>query len=277
MNDQQKKAKVFAIVNHKGGCGKTTTTINLASEFARQGNSVLVVDMDPQANATLHIGKIHPAKVAVSSAELLTGDDSALPLAVQEETTIEGVSLIPGSLALGKAEDELKDLSPRPNEELRSKLQPATAVFDVILIDCPPSLKLLASNALAAATHVIVPIEAGDQYGLYGADDLLKKVTQIRRINPELEMLGALLLKYDDRQTICRLLATQAEKMFGKLLPEKISQGTAVQKAAVMKTSAHGVDRSSKPARQFRQLAAAIAKQLDLKVSDDALAEEGAA
>ncbi|QBY56123.1 ParA family protein [Cupriavidus oxalaticus] len=277
MSEETKKAKVIAIVNHKGGCGKTTSTVNLASEFARQGNSVLVVDLDPQANATLHIGNTHPSKVPVSSAELLTGDDSMLPLAVQEETTIEGVSLISGSLALGKAEDELKDLSPRPNEELRSKLQPAIAVFDVILIDCPPSLKLLASNALAAATHVIVPIEAGDQYGLYGAEDLLKKVTQIRRINPDLEMLGALLIKYDDRQTICKLLAGQAEKTFGKLLPEKISQGTAVQKAAVLKTSTHGVDRSSKPARQFRQLAAALAKQLQLKVSDDVLAEEAAA
>jgi len=277
MNDQTKRAKVIAIVNHKGGCGKTTTTVNLASEFARQGNNVLVVDMDPQANATLHIGKVHPAKVAHSTAELLTGDNSVLPLAVQDETTIEGVSLIAGSLALGKAEDDLKDLSTRPSEELRDKLQPAMAVYDVILIDCPPSIKLLSSNALAAATHVIVPIEAGDQYGLYGAEDLLKKVSQIRRINPDLEMLGALLIKYDDRQTICKLLANQAEKTFGKLLPEKISQGTAVKQAAVMKTSAHGVDRSSKPARQFRQLAAAIAKQLQLKVSDDALAEEATA
>lgn len=272
-----KNAKVIAIVNHKGGCGKTTSTINLASEFARQGNRVLVVDLDPQANATLHIGKIHPAKVSVSAAELLTGDHSLLAAAVQEETTIEGVCLISGGLALGKAEDDLKDLSPRPNEELRSKLLPADSVFDVILIDCPPSLKLLASNALAAATHVIVPVEAGDQYGLYGAEDLLKKVAQIRRINPNLEMLGALLIKYDDRQTICKLLAGQAEHTFGKLLPEKISQGTAVRQAVVMKTSAHGIDRSSKPARQFRQLAAALAKSLKLKMTDDVLAEEGAA
>ena len=270
-----KRTKVICIINHKGGCGKTTTTVNLASEFARQGNRVLVVDLDPQANATLHIGKVHPAQVAVSAAELLTADQSLLAAAIQEETTIEGVCLISGSLALGKAEDELKDISPRPNEELRSKLLPADSVFDVILIDCPPSLKLLASNALSAATHVIVPVEAGDQYGLYGAEDLLKKVAQIRRINPRLEMLGALLIKYDDRQTICKLLAGQAEITFGKLLPEKISQGTAVRQAVVMKTSAHGIDRSSKPARQFRQLAAALAELLQLKLIDDELLAKG--
>lgn len=268
-----KHAKVIAIVNHKGGCGKTTTTINLAAEFARQGNRVLVVDLDPQANASLHIGKLHPSNVEVSAAELLTGDHSLLAQAVQEHTTIDGVCLISGSLALGKAEDELKDFSPRPNEELRSKLLPADEVFDTILIDCPPSLKLLASNALAAATHVIVPIEAGDQYGLYGAEDLLKKVTQIRRINPTLEMLGALLIKYDDRQTICKLLAGQAEQTFGRLLPERISQGTAVRQAVVMKTSAHSVDRASKPARQFRALATALAKMLQLRVQDETLAE----
>jgi chromosome partitioning protein len=88
-------------------------------------------------------------------------------------------------------------------------------------------------------------------------------------------MLGALLIKYDDRQTICKLLAGQAEITFGKLLPEKISQGTAVRQAVVMKTSAHGIDRSSKPARQFRQLAAALAELLQLKLIDDELLAKG--
>lgn len=271
-----KHAKVIAIANHKGGCAKTTTTINLASEFARQGNRVLVVDLDNQSNATYHIGKTHPSQVRVSAAELLLGDHSLLAAAVQEDTTLEGVCLIPGALTLAKAEDVLKDTSPRPNEELRSKLLPADDVFDVILIDCPPSIRLLTSNALAAATHVIVPVEAGDQYGLYGSQDLLQKIDQIRRINPKLELLGALLVRYDDRQTICRLQAGQAEQMFGQLLPVRISQGTAVKQSVVLKTSAHGVDRSSKPARQYRQLAASLAKSLSLKMSDEILEEEGA-
>lgn len=263
------QTKVIAIANHKGGCGKTTTTINLANELARQGNTVLVVDLDPQANATLHIGKQHPSEVEVSTAELLLGDHSKLAAAVQEETTLEGVSLIPGSLALGKAEDDLKDSSPRPNEELLFKLRPADGVFDVILIDCPPSLKLLTSNALAAATHLIVPVTSGDQYGLYGAEDLLQRVEKIRRINPRLELLGALLIKHDERQTMCKLLAGQAESTFGKLLPEKISQSTVVQQSVALKTGVHGVDRSAKPSRQFRQLAISLAKQLQLKVEDE--------
>lgn len=265
-----KKTKVVAIANHKGGCAKTTTTINLAAEFARQGNSVLIVDLDPQANATLHIGKLHPSEVDVSAAELLLGESALLSRAVQTETTLDDVSLISGSLALGKAEDDLKDASPRPNEELRAKLLPADGVFDLILIDCPPSLKLLTSNALAAATHYIVPVTSGDQYGLYGAEDLLQRVEKIRRINPGLELLGALLIKHDERQTICKLLAGTAETTFGKVLSEKISQSTVVQQSVVLKTSVHAVDRSSKPARQFRLLATDLAKQLQLKVEEGA-------
>lgn len=263
-----KRTRVVAIANHKGGCGKTTTVINLAAEFGRMGFKVLVVDMDPQANASLHIGKTHPSRVDFTCAELLLSGVASLPSAIHEETNIEGVSLIYGSLALGKTEDELRDETPRPSEELSANLEAADGVYDVILIDCPPSLKLLTSNAMASATHIIVPVESGSQYGLYGADDLLKHIEKIKRINPNVKLLGALLIKHDERQTVCKLLESTASKTFGEILPVKISTSTKVNQAAVMQQSVHALDRSAKVAREFRQLATHLTKALNLKATE---------
>lgn len=259
--------KIVAVANHKGGCGKTTTVVNLAAELARMKLSVLVLDLDPQANASLHIGKKHPSEIPVTCAELLLSQVEKLPLAIHEDTHIDGVSLIYGSLALGRTEDELKNDSPRPSEELRSKLQPLNGLYDVILIDCPPSLKLLTSNALAAATHVIIPIESGSQYGMYGVTDLMKLMEKIRRINPNLELLGALLMRHDERQTVCRLIENTAKEQIGKLLPVRIPTSTKVNQAAMAQTSLHGIDRSAKVTREFRLLAVAVAKSLGLDTS----------
>ncbi len=141
--------KIIAVANHKGGCGKTTTVVHLASELAELGNKVLVIDLDPQANASLHIGLRHPSEVETTSAELLIGDISLLSEALEEETKFKNVSLIYGSLTLGKTEDQLKDDAPRPSEELSNKLEILEGLYDYILIDCPPSLKLLTSNAFS--------------------------------------------------------------------------------------------------------------------------------
>jgi chromosome partitioning protein len=259
------KTKIIAVANHKGGCGKTTTVINLAAELARMGLSVLIVDLDPQANASLHIGKKHPSEVAVTCAELLLSDSEKLPLAIHTESNIDGVSLIYGSLALGKTEDSLKDDTPRPSEELRDKLKPLNGIYDVILIDCPPSLKLLTSNALAAATHFIVPIESGSQYGMYGVTDLLKLVNKVRRINPELKLLGALLIRHDERQTVCKLIEASAQEQIGKLLEVRISTSTKVNQTAIAQCSLHSLDRTSKIAREYRKLAEIVSEKLGLE------------
>ena len=269
-----KQTRVIAVANHKGGCGKTTTVVNLAAELARLSLSVLVIDLDPQANASLHIGKYHPSEVQVSSAELLLSEVEKLPLAIDEETHIEGVSLIYGSLALGMTEDKLKDEAPRPSEELRQKIQPLFGLYDVILIDCPPSLKLLTSNALAAATDLIIPIESGSQYGMYGVTDLVRHLQKIYRINPSLNLLGVLLIRHDERQTVCKLIEGAAQEQLGKLIPVKIPPSTKINQAAMAQTSIQKIDRTAKVAKAFHQLAAWVVEECRLdtaKPIDDSI------
>ena len=248
-------AKIITGANHKSGCGKTTTVVHLASELANLGNKVLVIDLDPQANASLHIGIQHPSEIAVTTAELLVGDISLLADALQEETNFEKVSLIYGSLNLGKTEDQLKEEAPRPSEELNIKLKLLKDLYDFILIDCPPSLKLLTSNALASSTHVIIPIESGSQYGLYGVTDLLNHLEKIKRINPDLELLGALLIKHDERQNVCKLIRDEALKQVGKILETTIPQSTKVNQAAILQQPLLKVEKNSKVRKAFESLA----------------------
>jgi chromosome partitioning protein len=264
------KATIWlAVTNHKGGPGKTTTVVNLAGEFAALGLGVLVVDLDPQANASMHIGKKHPSEIPVTCVQVLLSDVEKLPMAIHEDTNIKGVSLIYGHLDLGKAEDDLKDSSPRPMEELKAKLGALEGLYDVVLIDCPPSLKLLTSNALALATHFIIPIESGSQYGMYGVTDLLRHVDKIRRVNPDLELLGALLTKHDERQTVCKLIESAAREQFKKVLPVKISTSTKVNQSSMMKVSITALDRSSKVAREYKKLARHLATILSLTVPQE--------
>ena len=230
-------AKIIAVANHKGGCGKTTTVVHLASELANLGKKVLVIDLDPQANASLHIGLKHPSEVGVTTAELLVGDVSLLTDALEEDTNFDNVSLIYGSLNLGKTEDQLKEDAPRPSEELTTKLE------------------LLTSNALASSTHVIIPIESGSQYGLYGVTDLLNHLEKIKRINPELQLLGALLIKHDERQNVCKLIRDEAFKQVGYIMETTIPQSTKVNQAAIMQQSLLKLDKSGKVRKAFESLA----------------------
>ncbi|MCY1165033.1 Chromosome partitioning protein ParA [compost metagenome] len=258
-----KSTKIIAVANHKGGCGKTTTVVHLASELADLGNKVLVIDLDPQANASLHIGSRHPSEVETTSAELLVGGLNLLSEALEEETNLKNVSLIYGSLTLGKTEDQLKDDAPRPSEELSSKLEMLKGLYDFILIDCPPSLKLLTSNALAASTHVIIPIESGSQYGLYGVTDLINHLTKIRRVNPQLKLLGALLIKHDERQNVCKLIRDEALNQVGELLNTTIPMSTKVNQAAILQQPLLGIDKNAKVRKAFQDLAKEIINRVE--------------
>lgn len=261
-----KKTIVIAVANHKGGVGKTTTVVNLAAEIGRMGYSVLVVDLDPQANASLHIGKKHPSEVSLTTAELLLSDVSRMPSAIHDETALANVSMMYGSLALGKAEDELRDRAPRPVEELRYKLDAIEGIYDFVIIDTPPSLKILTSNALAAASHVIIPVESGSQYGLYGVTDLLTRINQIKRVNARLEILGALLMRHDERQTVCRIIESAAREQIGVMLDARIPTSTKVHQAAGCGAAVHDIDRTAKVARAFKAMADEVVRRVGVAV-----------
>ena len=261
----QKNTKVITIANHKGGCGKTATVVHLAAELAQLDLSVLVIDLDPQGNASTHIGIKHPSEVSVTIKDLLLGGYSKLVEAVQEETNFKGVNLISSSLSLTSEEDKIKDNEPRPLEVLGRIIKPLLGVYDVILIDTPPSLRTLTGNALSCATDYIIPIFSGSQYGMYGVLDLQAYIEKIRYINPNLNLLGALLIRHDERQLMCRAIKESAKEQIGKVIPIDISSSNNIDKSAALKVSIREVDATAKIARKFRQLAIWVAKETGLK------------
>lgn len=278
MQPANKLSDVIAMANHKGGSGKTTCTINIAAELGRLGYRVLIVDLDPQGNTSMHVGLNHPTEIRVSIAEVLTGEEGC-EIGAVHKTTLPNVSLIYGGLALERAEEELAH-HPRPNEELPRRLASLRKSFDVIIIDCPPALKLLTNNALAAATHVIVPIESGSQYPLYGTSDLLKRIGKMRLINPAIKMVGALLIRHDERINLCHASKAAAEQLLGNLIPATISSSSKVGLSAAQKTSIRAVDRSCKPAREYAEVAEYLVGYLGLSapsLQPDDLAEKEAA
>lgn len=259
------QTKIIAIANHKGGCGKTSTIVHLASELAQLDLNVLVIDLDPQGNSSTHIGKKHPSEVEVSIKNLLLGEYDKLAEAVQEDTCIKGVSLISSSLSLTTEEDKIKDNEPRPMEVLGRVIKPLIGIYDVILIDTPPSLRTLTANALACATHYIIPVFSGSQYGMYGVLDLEAYIQKIKYINPNLTLLGALLIRHDERQLMCRAIKESAHEQIGRVIPIEITSSSNVDKAAALKVSLREVDATARIARKFRQLAMWVAVETDLK------------
>ena len=258
------QTRVIAIANHKGGCGKTATVVHLAAELAQLDLNVLVIDLDPQGNASTHIGKKHPSEVEVSIKDLLLGGYAKLVDAVQEDTCIKGVSLISSSLSLTTEEDKIKDNEPRPMEVLGRVIKPLLGVYDVILIDTPPSLRTLTGNALSCATDYIIPVFSGSQYGMYGILDLQSYIDKIKYINPELNLLGALLIRHDERQLMCRAIKEAAKEQIGKVIPIEISSSNNIDKAAALKVSIREVDATARIARKFRQLAIWVAHETGL-------------
>lgn len=205
-------SKIIAIANQKGGVGKTTTTVNLAGFLAVMGKRVLIIDVDPQGNASSGFG-VDKKKLKHSSYSVLVGeaDVSEATLA----TGIKGLDIIPSNIDLAGAEIELVSL---PNREkiLRTALAPCRNVYDYMLIDCPPSLGLLTVNALTAADSVLIPIQ-GEYYALEGLGQLMNTIKLAKKyLNPQLEVEGVVLTMYDSRSNLVSSVADEILKFFGK-------------------------------------------------------------
>lgn len=204
--------RILAIANRKGGVGKTTTTVNVATAMAATGKKVLVVDLDPQGNASTSMGVDKKGSMP-STYDVLIGSAKLSQAVVWTE--IPNFSLIPSSPDLAGAEIELVDVE---NREFRLKqaLSKEAVNYDYILIDCPPSLSLVTINALVAADAVIVPLQC-EFLALEGVTDLIRNINQIKkRFNPSLALHGVVLTMYDKRNNLSQMVEDDVRSFFGK-------------------------------------------------------------
>ena len=232
-----KKPRILVVANQKGGVGKTTTAINLGTALAAIGEPTLVIDIDPQGNASTGLG-IHRQDRKLTTYEVLTGEaklgDAIVP------TRIPGLSLVPATVDLSGAELELAGM-PRRNFILKDALEEYSVYgensFSYILIDCPPSLTLLTLNAMAAADAVMVPLQC-EFFALEGLSQLMKTIELVRdKLNPTLEIQGVVLTMFDKRNKLSDQVAADVRQTLG----EKVYATVIPRNVRISEAPSHGV------------------------------------
>ncbi len=249
---EDQPVRIIAVANQKGGVGKTTTTINLGACLADIGYRTLLIDLDPQGNATTGLG-INIRDLQSSMYDVIIHDMPIIDCI--ESTSVRNLFIAPSNLDLAGAEIELVPAFSR-ELKLRRALDEVRSEYDYILIDCPPSLGLLTVNGLAAATEVLVPIQC-EYYALEGLSQLLKNVTLVQKnLNPVLEVSTIILVMYDARTKLSDQVATEVRKHFGpKVCRTVVPRTVRLSEAPSFGQAIIEFDPSSRGAIAYRQLA----------------------
>jgi chromosome partitioning protein len=242
--------KIIAILNQKGGVGKTTTTVNLAAYLAKKGRKILVVDLDPQGNTTSGLG-LDKRELSATLYDVLFGRAEASKTIVKAGE--HGFEILPSNAQLAAAEVELVGIVAR-ELKLRQILQ--DLAYDYILIDCPPSLGLLSINALSAADEVLIPVQT-EYYAMEGLSQLLEVIQQVRQaLNPNLNLLGVILTMYDKRTSLSEQVMAEVKKHFGgKVFTTVIPRSIRLAEAPSFGRSIAHHDPLSRGAEAYKSLA----------------------
>ena len=251
-------AKIISIVNQKGGVGKTTTAVNLAAALGVMGHKTLLIDIDPQGNSTSGVG-INKRDVKNSSYDIIIGNSNAEETIIKTE--FKNLSLIASNIDLAAAEIEIVDLEHRESK-LKDAILPARGNYDFILIDCPPSLGLITTNALCLSDSILVPIQC-EYYALEGLSQLMNTVRRIKRqYNDRLEIEGVLLTMFDGRLNLTQQVVREVKKYFPKkVFHTVIPRGVRLSEAPSFGKPIIYFDKSSKGSDAYTALAKEIVKK----------------
>lgn len=252
-------ARIFCIANQKGGVGKTTTTVNLAAGLARIGQRVLVVDLDPQGNATMGSG-VNKRALELSVYDVLL--EAATVAEARRRADKAGYDVLGANRELAGAEVELVELEHR-NRRLCRALQAVSEEYHFVLIDCPPSLSLLTLNGLCSAHGVIVPMQC-EYFALEGLSDLVNTIKQVHaNLNPDLQIIGLLRVMYDPRITLQQQVSEQLKSHFG----EKVFDSVIPRNVRLAEAPSYGMpgvvfDPASKGAQAFVEFAEEMVQRI---------------